>query len=449
VVRSFWRNVGFNLIGTLVPALVALAALPVIAAHAGVERLGILGLVWALVGHLGVLDLGLSRVMTRRVAACRSKSALAEEAALVRRLTRVLVLAATAVTLLLALVVLLTDLDRELAPPALQGEIRAATLLAFALVPVSVLTSLARGVLEGRGEFALVNRYKVAFGLWNFGAPAIVSTFSPSLATMVAAITAGRLLALYLHDRAARRSLPLAAGAAKLPLALAMREGGWLSVSGVVSPLMASTDRFFVAALVSAEAAAHYFVPQEVALRLLLLPAALATVLFASMSHGLAGDAAPAIALARRASWVLLAAALAVCVPGALVAPAAISAWMGQDFAAGSAPAAVVLLIGLLACFVAQVPYSAIQAAGRADLTAKLHLAELPIFFVASLVLTTRYGVAGAAAAWSARLVLDWLALTWIARRLRIATSSPLQIVATAIGLAVLSALAARSLLLV
>ena len=52
--------------------------MPVIAHHAGVERLGALGVVWALVGYFSFLDFGLSRVVTRRVANAVQQGRLAE-----------------------------------------------------------------------------------------------------------------------------------------------------------------------------------------------------------------------------------------------------------------------------------------------------------------------------------------------------------------------------------
>ena len=76
IVRRFFL---FNLAGNILPVLVALVAVPLIAAHAGVERLGALGVVWGVVGYFGFLDFGLSRVVTRRVALAHEQGRLADE----------------------------------------------------------------------------------------------------------------------------------------------------------------------------------------------------------------------------------------------------------------------------------------------------------------------------------------------------------------------------------
>lgn len=57
------------------------------------------------------------------------------------------------------------------------------------------------------------------------------------------------------------------------------------------------------------------------------------------------------------------------------------------------------------------IPYSLVQAANRPDLTAKFHLAEVPLYFTALLILLPRFGVSGVAAAWTLRVSVDAAAL--------------------------------------
>ena len=91
LVTAGWRRPGLrgfllNAAGNLVPLAAALVALPVIAHLAGSERLGMLGLAWTLIGYLGLLDFGLSRIVVRRVARATTEQTLSGEADLVVRL---------------------------------------------------------------------------------------------------------------------------------------------------------------------------------------------------------------------------------------------------------------------------------------------------------------------------------------------------------------------------
>src|SRR5579872_7176758 len=81
---SFLRFFVFNLLGNGLPVLIALIAVPVIVHYGGVERLGELGVAWGVIGYLGFLDFGLSRVVTRRVALATENGRLDDELAEMR-----------------------------------------------------------------------------------------------------------------------------------------------------------------------------------------------------------------------------------------------------------------------------------------------------------------------------------------------------------------------------
>jgi O-antigen/teichoic acid export membrane protein len=56
-------------------------------------------------------------------------------------------------------------------------------------------------------------------------------------------------------------------------------------------------------------------------------------------------------------------------------------------------------------------PFSALQSAGRADIPAKLHTLEVPLYLAALWFLVGRVGLVGAAIAWLLRMLVDTLAL--------------------------------------
>ena len=68
-------------------------------------------------------------------------------------------------------------------------------------------------------------------------------------------------------------------------------------------------------------------------------------------------------------------------------------------------------------------PLGLIHGSGRPDLTAKLHLAELPVYFIGLWVLIDHFGIVGAAVAWMIRAVVDMVGMFEIARKLSLVKS--------------------------
>lgn len=416
--RPAFRNVAYNLGGQILPMVIAIVSLPMLARHAGTDRLGFLGLAWSLIGYFALLDLGLSRIVTRRVALADQHGTLVAENRVVRRLCVQLLVVAAIVSGLLAFVVQPDWIVGATATPALLAEARWSLPILFVTIPATVVTGLLRGALEGMQRFAKANLLRSTFGALSYAAPLAVLPFRNDLFALTLSIALVRLLSLFAHgwwalqaldaQARAQATAPTAAADLAAPtLAAMVREGGWLTVSNVVGPLMVTFDRFAVAAIVSLTAASYYFVPQEIALRLLVVPGAVATTIFPMLAR-LQDGSAERHRISRDALLAIAAASLPACALLAGLAPLLLSAWMGKEFAAFAAPVAAIIAVGLFANCCAQAPFAWIQAAGRADVTGRLHLIELPLYAVILVTLTWRFGVVGAASAWSIRALADF-----------------------------------------
>lgn len=76
------------------------------------------------------------------------------------------------------------------------------------------------------------------------------------------------------------------------------------------------------------------------------------------------------------------------------------------------------LALGTLLNGLGLVPFALVQGVGRPDLTAKLHLCELPLYVPLLWWLIRAHGIEGAALAWLLRMMFDTGALFIIATRL-------------------------------
>jgi O-antigen/teichoic acid export membrane protein len=194
--------------------------------------------------------------------------------------------------------------------------------------------------------------------------------------------------------------------------------GGWINISAIIGPVMVYFDRFLIGAMLSMAALSFYTVPFQVTGRLTILPGAMSGVLFAAFSGSFTRDPERAALIFERANRYVL---LAVFTPLLLIstfAPEGLSLWLGPSFAANSTVVMRWFVFAMFISCLAWNPFGLIEAAHRPDLTAKLRVAELPCYAAALLWMLPRYGIEGAAVAYTARTVADTTALFVMARRL-------------------------------
>jgi O-antigen/teichoic acid export membrane protein len=412
--RLLARNVGLNAAGWALPAACAVFAIPALVRAMGAERFGILAIAWALVGSFSPFDLGIGRALTQ---------------ALSERVGRADQGDSPDVTWgalwLLAAVGTLGAVALALAAPALAGRwlrvspgveaeaARALRLLALA-VPLTALTSGLRGVLEAGQAFRAVNALRVPLALLTFVGPWAVQPLSHGLPAAVLVLVGARALVCGLHAYvvvglypALRRPRPPRASA----LRSLWRVAGWMTVSTLSNPILVTGDRFLIGAALPVAAVAQYAAVSEVASKLGLVAAVLQPVLFPALAATLAADPRRAAALfdrgVRATVLALAPAALAV----VAFAPEGLRAWLGPEFARGAAPVLQLLAVAAYVNTCAQMPFSALQSAGRPDIPAKLHTLEVPLYLGALWFLVGRFGLVGAAVAWLLRMLVDTLAL--------------------------------------
>jgi O-antigen/teichoic acid export membrane protein len=414
------RNTVVNLAGQAAPLAAAIVAIPFLVKVLGAERFGMLSLAWVLVGYFGLFDLGLGRALTHALAQRGGASKPYELSALVRKgLGAMLVLGALAGAAMFVLTPwLATDVLRV--SKDLQPESIAALQILAACLPFVTVTAGLRGILEAKSAFVWVNAIRIPQGLLTFLAPMAVAAFTPALAPLAAALGLLRVAAALAHLVLCMQFYPelfAKAHGVKTGVRKLLTFGAWLTVSNIVGPLMVYSDRFVLGATVGLSAVAYYSAPYEVITRLWLIPTALTAVIFPALSAQLVAEPARALSIYRWSIKFVFLSIYPCTLVLAFLAPDWLGVWLGAEYANQSAGVATLLALGVLVNCLANVPFTLLQSAGRADLTAKLHVAELPAYFALLLWLAGSMGIGGAALAWSLRCAVDAFVLFLLARR--------------------------------
>ena len=398
------KNTALNLIGYGAPLLIGFITLPFVIHGLGTERFGILSLILVVFGYFSFLDMGLGRATIRYVADSIGRGDLGQIPHYVWTSVYIQTVLAFGGTLIL---VLLTPLVAEKIlkiPTAYHAEVKTAlTLMALSLPVIMVSTSF-RGVLEGCQRFDIVNAVKIPASSANYLIPFLSLFIWKSLIGIVVLLFAMRLLTLFIWIGFSFRQFPELRRDRSFhrekfrPL---MSYGGWATVSSFISAILENLDRFVIGAQISVQAVSYYSAPYEAVGRLGILPNSLLTALFPVFSMLKAGMAEDKIRdlFGRTLKYVLASIGILI-VPIILLARLILRLWLGQEFAVKSGLVLQLIAAGFIFLSFSYVAFNLIQGIGRTDIAGKIHILLL-LTYIPLLWAGVHYrGIDGAAAAW-------------------------------------------------
>ena len=414
------RNSAYNMLGLGLPMLVAVVAIPVLIHGLGEARFGALTIIWAVVSYFGLFDLGLGRAVTQKVAI-----AVAED-----RRNDLDAIIGTSSVLMLALGVIggvvLAFATPTLAQRFADGngvaEVKHAFFWMAAVMPAIVLTSGYRGALEATGQFALVNLIRVPMGLYTFLVPmALVWGGYNDLVVISAALAFGRLIGCIVHAWFALRSIDEVRRLGRMDRRLLkplLRFGGWLSVMNTFGPLIGYIDRFLVGITLGPTAVTYFVTPQEVSSKISLIPMAISTAAFPSLSASRNKTPEDLIKTIKELTLVNVAITFIPSLIIAVFSHFILSKWIGTDFANKTSFYLSIFAVGYFINSIAHVPLSFIVAFEGSKLVSMLYLIEMIVYTIALYSAGKSLGLTAIAFVWLGRTVIDTLIIVAMSIRL-------------------------------
>lgn len=404
------RNAYINLAGQILPIVVAVFAIPLLIKVLGTERFGVLALAWVVLGYFGLFDFGLSRATTKFVAEYQARGRTEAIPVLIwSSVVAHVFLGLLGGGILALLTPWLVQSLLNIPTPLLQETTVSFYLLAFS-VPFIVAAAALRGVLEAIQRFDLVNLIRTPVSVINYLGPLFVLYFFRSLIAVVGFLVISRVVVLFVHLWLCLRVLPVLArgfGFSFTEMKPLLGFGGWSMASSFVSPSIASIDRFMIGAYISLSAVTLYVTPFEVITKLTIFSASLLSVLFPAFSALATNREQELRQLYLRAFKYLL--VLVAPIVGVLLALVTdlLNLWVAAEFADKSAPLAKWFAVGVLINIMAYVPFTLLQGIGRADVAAKLQLAQLPLYALGVWFVVEPLSVTGVAVVWVLRAVVN------------------------------------------
>ncbi|RWP10325.1 MAG: hypothetical protein EOR00_30915 [Mesorhizobium sp.] len=407
---SVARNTIYNVGGFVLPMAVSLLTIPIYIATIGLERYGVLAVVWALLAYFSFCDLGFGRALTQRMSRLSSASESERSVLLWTALIATCCLGSAAALIGWVLVDIVLPLFGGIADSNRSQAVSAVAWLLMALpilIPISALT----GALQARGRFAEINIVQIAGSIATQLFPLGVALLGyTDVTALVPAALVSRLAVVGLLFGLCRRHVPLVPGRvfSMEYMASMLSYGGWVSVMAVLAPLLVTVDRLVIASVSGARAVTVYTIPFDLVSKSQAVSTSLANAIFPRLASTSASESEE---LAHRAAAALIAVMSPLVVAGLLFVHPAISIWLGRDFASDSSGVAEIILFGVWVNSLVIPHHARYMATRNPRNIAIIYLLEIPIYFLMLYILLTKFGIIGAALAWSGRIVMDTTAL--------------------------------------
>lgn len=413
--RLLAKNTFINVVGIIVPLLVAAFSIPLLIQSLGTERFGILSLAWVFTGYFNLFDLGLGRAVTQMISE-RLGLERNDELPSIFWTSQVLMSMMGIIGMVLILLFAQSIVERLFnIPLELENETLNTVRILSVIIPLVTSTTGLRGYLQAHQRFDLVNYIRIPFGAYVFLGPlAVALLFTTDLAFIGIILALGRFVVWLCYFFACVRVSPELTEAFEFRRQIIrpmISYGGWMTVSNIIGPLMVYFDRFIVGGIISTAAVAYYTVPQEIVTKILLVPNAFVSVLFPAFAFVSARSGSYLSKLLNRsiAFNTLFVFPIVLLLIG--FAYEGLLLWLGEEYAVNGFRPLQWLALGAFLNVIGIVPYALLQGIGRPDVTAKLHLVELPIYLGLVYWLTMRFGLSGTAFAWTFRIAFDTFGL--------------------------------------
>ena len=414
------KNTLYNLVGQAFPVLAAIFSIPILINTLGAGGFGVLTLAWLVTGYFGLLDLGVGRSLTKMLSEKLGRDDVEDVPDLIWTALMLTSFMGLFGSLLLSFSASTVVNDLFEMPLALRDEAEKSFYILALSVPIVIASSALSGILQAYQRFDLVNIVRIPIGSLTFLGPVLVLPFSEKLSYIVVSLVMVRLVEGVINFAFCIRVVPKILNNIRVQRAYMgkmLRFGGWMTVSNIIGPLIIYLDRFLIGSIISVTAVAYYAAPFEIVNRMMVIPGAIVGVLFPALGALIGPDPGKAKSLFFNGVKYTFIAVFPVVLIFVTFAQEGLTLWLGDEFSIEGAIVLKWLIIGGLMSSFSYFPFAVLHAAGRPDLTAKVHFIEALIYIVIAWILINRYGIEGAAIAWVARATFDSIILFYLAGR--------------------------------
>lgn len=407
------KNIVYNALGVFFPLVAAAFAIPFLNSTLEGEGFSLVLIIWAIIGYFSLFDFGVGRALTFSISEIHP-SRQSEISSYIKGGLSIVVLTSIIGSILVFAFAEFVVGDWYKMSENIKLDAKFSLFIcAIAVFPTTITAGL-RGALEGLNKYLFSNINRSILGIGMFVAPVIsIINHGSSLVAIALYLLAIRIFVMFLAFLQLKDYLFIKSTIGiKEVINKLFGYGMWVSLSGVISPLLLYGDRLFLGGIIGLNLIGPYATVQEAVIKLLVIPGSMASALFyefSSSKNSLVAIKEMSLRYKKKLSILMLVIVLIIIFFGR----SALSLWINDDFASSAYIPLILMSIGIFFNSIALIPHTVLSSMGEVSFIAKAHLLELILIIPAVFYFTVNYGLVGAAFVWAIRPILDYFLLNY------------------------------------
>lgn len=392
----------------VVPMVFALFAYPVMKDRLNYEEIGVVALVLVVVNIAPLLDFGISKVITKKIASSQIYS------------RKYMMYAWTGITTCLFASISLSIILYISGFTLIENGFVAAKykiLLDFSVfcIPAMVVVTSVKGVFEGSGRFDLQNKIKSIFLSLMFLMPTIVILAGYNYEVIIKGQNLVGLAWMFISVAIATNGYKYGKISTRLMIKY-VKKGGWIFISNVTTPVIQYFDRVVIGYVLGIAAVGVYSPVADIFNRSISLSVALSSIFYSAVCYKYVNANAKFLNSEGDGNLNKLFRFVNLAYIGLFVTiwqfeKKIIVFWMGDEYYELVQGIVPFIMIGVYFNSIAQFYYSYLQATENAKKVAQLHVCEAGFYIVILYFSVKSYGLISVAAVGALRSILDYFLL--------------------------------------
>lgn len=402
------KNSFYNLLGSFLPMFITLFTVPIYISEIGETKYGVLALVWLLLGYFGLFDFGLGKAVANQIAYIsnrekENKTDLKEIFWTALNLNFLLGIVGGVLLFYLGPLIIF---QLKVGTEGIISEVIESILIISFAVPIVTASSVGIGYLEGKEEFGILNVVQVIKDILFQIFPLATALFiDVNLYYLITSAVIAKLLITIVLFSVILFKNNLGVITFNLNKAKTLVSyGSAITVTNIIGPILSSIDRFLIGAVAGAKAVTYYTIPFNLAVKLNRITGSFSRALFPRLSMLSSSDSRK---LSNKSLKILLVFITPIIIAGFLLLYPFLVIWIGENLASNSAPVGYIILLGVWINNLSVIPVTLLKGQRRPGIIAAIHSFELLPYLIIIWLLTNKFGVEGAALAWTIRVTID------------------------------------------